>query len=149
MSTPARSAIHRNTEPDVVHHPVLQFLSLLLAALGLAPGAAHLLEMPVKLGYMPEQYFTVTSTLYGLFGSVGAVIQFGALAVAGLLAFRSRVSSATRLPVAAAVLFGLSLVAWGRWSHLSMRNGARPSNRVHDLCHRSTRNCVCAGSTVT
>jgi hypothetical protein len=138
MSTPARSAIHRNTEPDVVHHPVLQFLSLLLAALGLAPGAAHLLEMPVKLGYMPEQYFTVTSTLYGLFGSVGAVIQFGALAVAGLLAFRSRVSSATRLPVAAAVLFGLSLVAWGalvapvnaQWSE-AIESGSRSLSQVY------------------
>jgi hypothetical protein len=92
---------------------VLRFFSLLLVALGLAPGAAHLLEMPVKLGYAPELYFAVTSTLYALFGSVGAIVQVGALVITGVLAFVSRGLPATRLVVAAAVLLGLSLTAWG------------------------------------
>ncbi len=107
-----------------MHHRVLRFSSLLLAALGLAPGAAHLLEMPVKLGYTAEKYFGVTSTLYALFGSAGAVVQIGALVLTGMLVFVSRRLPAFRLAVAAAVLLGLSLVAWAalvapvnaRWS---------------------------------
>jgi hypothetical protein len=91
----------------------LRFFSLLLVALGLAPGAAHLLEMPVKLGYTPELYYAVTSTLYALFGSAGAIVQVGALVVTGVLAFLSRGLPAARLVVAAAVLLGLSLAAWG------------------------------------
>ena len=35
---------------------ILAFVTLVLAALGLAPGAAHLLEMPVKLGYPAPMY---------------------------------------------------------------------------------------------
>ena len=50
-----------------------RFITLILAALGLAPGAAHVLEMPVKMTYTPELYAAVTSTLYAWFGSVGAV----------------------------------------------------------------------------
>jgi hypothetical protein len=36
-------------------------LTLVLVALGLAPGAAHIMEMPVKLMYAPELYTAVTS----------------------------------------------------------------------------------------
>jgi len=91
----------------------LRFVSLLLAALGLGPGVAHLLEMPVKLNYTPEQYFAVTSTLYMFFGSAGAVVQVGALVVTGVLAFACRGRPAVRSVVAAALLLGLSLIAWG------------------------------------
>jgi hypothetical protein len=59
----------------------LDFLALVLAGLGLGPGLAHLLELSVKLTYPPELYAAVTSTLYGFFGSVGAVVQVGAVAV--------------------------------------------------------------------
>ena len=92
---------------------VLRFFSLLLVALGLAPGAAHLLEMPVKLGYTPELYYAVTSTLYAFFGSAGAIIQVGALVITGVLAFVSRGQPGAQLAVAAVVLLGVSLAAWG------------------------------------
>jgi hypothetical protein len=97
----------------VMNHQALRFVSLLFGALGLAPGAAHVLEMPVKLAYTPQLYFAVTSTLYALFGSVGAVIQVGALVIAGWLAFVSRGLPGVRFVVAAVLLLGLSLVAWG------------------------------------
>ncbi len=96
-----------------MNHRALRFFSLLLVALGLAPGAAHLLEMPVKLDYTPEKYFAVTSTLYALFGSVGAVVQIGALVITGVLAFVSRGLPAVRFAVASAMLLALSLLAWG------------------------------------
>jgi hypothetical protein len=96
-----------------MNHRALCFFSLLLVALGLAPGVAHLLEMPVKLGYTPEQYFAVTSTLYALFGSAGAVVQVGALVITGVLAFLSRGLPAFRFVLAGVLLRGLSLVAWG------------------------------------
>jgi hypothetical protein len=34
----------------------LRLVALILAALGLAPGAAHVLELPVKMTYTPELY---------------------------------------------------------------------------------------------
>lgn len=89
------------------------FLALLFSALGLAPGAAHVLEMPVKLGYTPEQYLAVTSTLYAFFGLVGAAIQIAALALTGVLAYLSRGLPAFRAAIAALIFLILSLVAWG------------------------------------
>ena len=103
------------TDPceTIMNHRALRFFSLLLVALGLAPGAAHLLELPVKLGYTPEQYFAVTSTLYRLFGSVGAAVQVGALILTGVLAFVSRGLPASRFVGAAVLLLCFSLLAWG------------------------------------
>ena len=72
-----------------------------------------MLEMPVKLGYAPERYFAVTSTLYALFGTVGAAVQVAALVVAVVLAFLSRQGPRRGFAVAAASLLGLSLIAWG------------------------------------
>lgn len=85
----------------------------MLAALGLGPGLAHLLEMPVKLGYAPELYATVTSTLYAFFGSAGALFQLGALASALALAYASRKHPGFRLAMAGASLLACSLILWG------------------------------------
>jgi hypothetical protein len=91
----------------------LRFPTLLLAALGLAPGAAHVLELPVKMQYSPELYATVTSTLYALFGSVGAVIQVGAVLCAFFNAYLVRKSVMFRMALCGALFLGLSLVLWG------------------------------------
>ena len=96
-----------------MRHRTLHFVSLVLAALGLAPGAAHLLEMPIKLNYAPELYAAVTSTLYAFFGSVGAALQVSAVVSAVALAYVSRKLPGFRFAVAGALLLAVSLVAWG------------------------------------
>ena len=50
-------------------------LALTLTALGLAPGAAHLMELPVKLGYPAAFYAEVTSTLYAWYGVAGGSVR--------------------------------------------------------------------------
>ena len=69
---------------------LLQIAALTLTALGLAPGAAHLMELPVKLGYPPELYAEVTSTLYAWFGRVGGTVQVAAAVTVAGLAFLVR-----------------------------------------------------------
>ena len=96
----------------------LRLVALILAALGLAPGAAHVLEMPVKMTYTPELYAAVTSTLYAWFGTVGAVLQVSALFSAVWLAIRSRGSAS----------FGLSLSVRWLWQRRSS-SGVRPWHR--------------------
>src|SRR5262245_42618442 len=91
----------------------LRFVALLLAALGLVPGGAHLLELPVKLGYEPALYAQVTSTLYRLFGSVGAFIQVLALILAAALSWRARGDPSFLLTALGAAALALSLVLWG------------------------------------
>jgi hypothetical protein len=90
----------------------LTFISLLLAALGLGPGITHLLEMPVKLGYSPQRYFEVTSTLYAWFGTVGAVVQVSAVVVAGTLAYACRGRPGFGSVVLGGSLLAASIVAW-------------------------------------
>jgi hypothetical protein len=98
---------------SAMYHRGLCFLSLVLAALGLGPGLAHLLEMPVKLDYSPELYAAVTSTLYAFFGYAGALFQVGALASALALAYASRKHAGFRFAMAGASLLACSLILWG------------------------------------
>jgi hypothetical protein len=64
----------------------LRFLALLFAALALAPAAAHLLELPNKIGLPREEYLTVQQIYSGwwLLGIVvlGALVSSLALALA-------------------------------------------------------------------
>jgi hypothetical protein len=87
-------------------------IALTLTALGLAPGAAHLMELPVKLGYSPAMYADVTSTLYAWFGPVGGSVQIAAALAVAILAFRSRRLPPARLMAASAAALSTSLLLW-------------------------------------
>ena len=91
----------------------LRFASLLLAALGLVPGGAHVLELVPKMEYEPALYALVTSSLYRYFGSVGALVQVSAMIAAAALALRARGDSSFRLTALGAAALALSLVLWG------------------------------------
>lgn len=90
----------------------LQVVALTLTALGLAPGAAHLLELPVKLAWPPALYAQVTSTLYALFGPAGGAVQMAAMAAVAVLAFRARHLPQGRLLAASAAALLASLLLW-------------------------------------
>lgn len=92
--------------------PTLPFCVLLFAALGLAPGAAHLMELPVKLSYPPELYAAVTSTLYRLYGILGGAAQLAALLSSALLAFRQRRRAGFRRHLAGSLALLASLLLW-------------------------------------
>lgn len=87
--------------------------ALTLTALGLAPGAAHVMELPVKLGYPPEMYAQVTSTLYMWYGIAGGCVQVAALLTVVFLAYRTRHLPAGRLAAVAAASLLASLLVWG------------------------------------
>lgn len=91
----------------------LRFLALLLAGLGLAPGAAHMLELPVRMGWEPSLYAAVTSSLYRLFGSAGAAFQIGALLLSAALAWRVRRRASFRPNLYGCLALMLSLLLWG------------------------------------
>jgi hypothetical protein len=92
---------------------LLQIAALTLTALGLAPGAAHLMELPVKLGYPPELYAEVTSTLYAWFGRVGGTVQVAAAVTVAGLAFLVRREPQARTIAASAAALVVSLLLWG------------------------------------
>ena len=89
-----------------------RFATLLLAALGLVLGGAHVLELPPKMAYDAELYTRVTSTLYRLFGSIGAAIQVGALLSAAGLTFLVRGRPSFRPTLVGTLALLLSLVLW-------------------------------------
>jgi hypothetical protein len=89
-----------------------KFVALLLAALGLAPGTAHMLELPIKMGYPPGLYAHVTSSLYALFGSVGAVLQLAAVVAALLLAYRTRRQGPAGRFLLSAICLIVSVLLW-------------------------------------
>lgn len=89
-----------------------RFITLLLAALGLTLGAAHVLELPPKMRYDAEMYTAVTSTLYQLFGSVGAAVQIGSLFAGIVLTFMVRRRPAFRLTLLGTFGLVLSLSLW-------------------------------------
>lgn len=91
---------------------VIQIIALTLVALGLAPGAAHLMELPVKLAYSPLMYAEVTSTLYTWFGPVGGAIQLAATFAVAVIAFQTRHLPEGRLMAASAAALLISLFLW-------------------------------------
>jgi hypothetical protein len=88
------------------------FVTLLLAALGLTMGGAHLLELPVRMGYDPQLYMRVTSTIYLYFGLVGAPIQILALLCSVVLAWLVRGRAGFPWALAGAVCLALSILLW-------------------------------------
>ena len=92
--------------------PILRFLTLMLAALGMAMGAAHALEFLPKMQLEPGFYAAVTANLYQYFGPVGSVVQVGAILAAALLAYRLRGRSAFRLTFAGMFALIVSLALW-------------------------------------
>lgn len=84
----------------------------MLAALGLAPGAAHTLELLPKMQYSGELYATVTSTLYQMYGIAGAVVQVGALFATAVLVFAVRRRPSFHLTLLGGVGLSLSLILW-------------------------------------
>jgi len=65
------------------HEPALtlwRFLAVVLTALLLGTTFAHVLEMPAKLQVDAALWMTLQHTLYRAFGTIGAVVEVGALA---------------------------------------------------------------------
>jgi hypothetical protein len=89
-----------------------RFITLLLGALGLGLGTAHVLELVPKMRYDAQMYMAVTSTLYQLFGSAGAIIQVGTIFMAAMLTYLVRHRPVFRLTLGATLGFVLSLALW-------------------------------------
>jgi hypothetical protein len=93
----------------------LRILALTLTALVLVPSAAHLFELPGKIGLDRDSYFIVQGIYAGwaLFGVpiIAAILANGALAVA----LRRREPAAARCAMAAAVLIAVSLGVFFIW----------------------------------
>jgi hypothetical protein len=95
---------------------VVRFVALLLVGLGLAPGAAHAMELPQKMGYDGPLYTAVTSTLYRYFGLVGGPVQVGGLVATVVLCALVRRRGRGRgfgWTLAAAGALAVSLALWG------------------------------------
>ena len=91
---------------------IWRFVALLLAALGLIMGGAHVLELPPKMQYDPALYATVNSSLYRLYGSIGAVLQLGSVIAAAVLTFLVRGRASFRWTLLGTIGLLLSLVLW-------------------------------------
>lgn len=61
-----------------------RFLTILLVSLSMAMAFCHLLQLPPRMSYDGAQWVT-TQSLYQLFGTVGALIEVGALFLATVL----------------------------------------------------------------
>lgn len=90
-----------------------RFISLILAALAMGMHLAHALELPPKLQWDIELYLPVQTSLYKLFGSIGPVLEIGALIVISILAHRLRSRDRIfKLTALSAGMIVLALITW-------------------------------------
>jgi hypothetical protein len=96
----------------------LQASAVLLTALALVPGGAHLFELPNKIGLPRDAYFVAQGLYRGwalfafvLFGALGAD-----LALAAAL-WRRRRRAPARLALAAGLLVALTLAVFFTWTY--------------------------------
>ncbi len=93
---------------------ILSVAAIVCLALSVGMSFAHVLEMPVKLGYSPELYAAVNSSLYYGFGTVGAGIVVASVLLTtawAVMAWRQR-DIRRGWSVAAAVLVWAGLATW-------------------------------------
>ena len=93
----------------------LRFLAIVLTALALVPGGAHLAELPAKMALDRDAYFVVQQIYAGwsLFG----IVLFGALAATLALAtLLHRRGQSCRLVLAACLLIGTNLAIFFTWT---------------------------------
>jgi hypothetical protein len=92
----------------------LTFTAILLAALAMGMHLAHVLELGPKLGWDITLYLPVQTSLYKLFGTIGPVLEIGALIVISMLAHRLRGQDRIfRLTALSAGMIVLALITWG------------------------------------
>lgn len=95
---------------------ILHFLAIILTALALVPGGAHLFSLPNKIGLDDDNYFVVQAIYRGwaLFG----IVIFAALVANLLLAAAVRAQkAAAALALVAALCIVLSLVVFFTWTY--------------------------------
>jgi hypothetical protein len=90
-------------------------LTIMLAALSMGMAFCHLLEMPAKLTYSAGLWLTLLQTLYPAFGTVGAIIEVGAVVTAITLVFLVRERRAFRWTLLAALCLASAHAAWWLW----------------------------------
>ncbi|WP_225769261.1 hypothetical protein [Inquilinus sp. Marseille-Q2685] len=94
----------------------LQFLAVVLTALALIPGGAHLLAMPNKLGFDETAYFTVQGIYRGW--ALLGILLVAAIAADLALAVGSRRQPVPfRLALAGALCLAATLAVFFLWTH--------------------------------
>jgi len=93
-----------------------RFITIMLAALSMGIAFCHLLEMPSKMTYTGALWLALLQTLYGAFGTIGGVIEIGAVVTAAVLVFLVR----RRRPAFGWTLLGTlcllaAHIAWWVW----------------------------------
>ncbi len=92
---------------------VLQTVTLILAAVALAPALAHALELPGKMRLPKESYFAAQTIYYPGFTVAGGAEPLALIATAILLAVTPRGGAGFWLTVVALVgLIGVQAVYW-------------------------------------
>lgn len=109
---------------------ILRFLAVVSTAIILVPSAAHLFELPGKIGLDEKAYFTVQG-IYAGWSQFGIPI-FAAIFLNAALAFaeRRRDAAAARWSLASAVLIALSLVTFFTWvfpGNVATKNWTSPT----------------------
>jgi hypothetical protein len=89
----------------------LQFLAILLTAISMAAGWAHLLELPNKLGLSRDEYLTVQQ-IYRGWASLGIAVVGALLSSATLTALQRGKTASFYCALTATLCIALSLVVF-------------------------------------
>jgi hypothetical protein len=89
-----------------------RFITLFLAACGMAMGLAHILELPAKMRYDATLYAAVNTTLYQLYGVVGALVSVLTIVAAVVLSVLSRRRPSFSFALLGTMCLLLSLGLW-------------------------------------
>lgn len=93
-----------------------RFITLILVALTMGMAFCHTLELPAKMQYDGALYVTLQNSLYLSFGTIGAVIEVGAMLAAIVLSFLVRKHrSAFVWTMIGTVCLAAALVLWFVW----------------------------------
>jgi hypothetical protein len=95
---------------------LIRFVVIMLAALSLAVGISHLLQLPARMAWDQALWIGATAQggFYALSGPLGVLLQVFTIIALIVLAVLLRRHAVSGLPftIAAAVMFAVGLLAW-------------------------------------
>lgn len=90
---------------------LLRLVTVMVTALSMSLSFSHLLQLPPRMSFDGPTWIT-TQQVFPLYGSVGAVLEIGSVALAGALAYAVRRRPSFVWTLAGALCLAAALVVW-------------------------------------
>lgn len=90
---------------------IFRLITVMVASLNMGLAFSHLLQLPARMKFDGSTWIT-TQRVFQLYGSIGAIIEVGAVLLLGILTYAIRRTPMFKWTLAGSLCFTIALVVW-------------------------------------